>query len=99
MDSQENDALPPREEAEEFYSRYELGEIIGQGTAVVRHCTLVETGEEFAVKIIDKTEDPESNKHIRAEIGFLNRLGFHPNISMSVYKAHIPQQCGADPAW
>lgn len=25
----ENDSLPPREEAEEFYSRYELGEVIG----------------------------------------------------------------------
>lgn len=45
----------------------------------------METGEEFAVKIIDKTEDPESNKHILAEIGFLNRLGFHPNISMTLH--------------
>eukprot|EP01134_Creolimax_fragrantissima_P000625 CFRG0625T1 len=72
--------LPAREHAEEFYAQYDLGEIIGYGTAVVRHCTRIETGEDFAVKIIDKSEDPESNKHIISEIGFLNTLGYHPNI-------------------
>eukprot|EP00124_Ichthyophonus_hoferi_P000297 Ihof_evm23s10 gene=Ihof_evmTU23s10 len=73
-------SMPPREEAEEFYSRYELGEIIGQGTAVVRHCTHIETGQEYAVKIIDKSEDPEFSTHVIAEIQFLRLLDYHPHI-------------------
>jgi hypothetical protein len=42
----ENDSLPPREEAEEFYSRYELGEVIG---VYVRLCATGRGVQELSI--------------------------------------------------
>jgi hypothetical protein len=54
----EDDALPDRDEALEFYLRYDVKEVLGRGaSSVVRRCVSLESGEAFAVKIIDVSRE------------------------------------------
>jgi len=52
------DCLPPKDIATAFYQKYEPREILGRGvSSTVRRAILKETGESFAVKIIDVSQD------------------------------------------
>ncbi|CAF3844294.1 unnamed protein product [Rotaria magnacalcarata] len=77
-----DDNLPDRETAGQFYQKYELKEVIGEGlSSVVRKCIEKGTGKEFACKIIEFNDD---NQELRdaslTEIRILKLVGGHPNI-------------------
>ena len=50
-------------------------------SSTVRKCVARETGIEYAVKIIDKSQDEAVTESITAEMQVLNYLPRHPNIS------------------
>ena len=50
-------------------------------SSTVRKCVCRETGVEYAVKIIDKSQDEAITESIKAEMQVLNFLPKHPNIS------------------
>ena len=50
-------------------------------SSTVRKCISRETGQEFAVKIIDKSQDSSIIQCIEAEVETLTNLPSHPNIS------------------
>lgn len=50
-------------------------------SSTVRRCVSRETGIEYAVKIIDKSQDPAVTESITAEMQVLNYLPKHPYIS------------------
>lgn len=50
-------------------------------SSVVRKCVLRENGQEFAVKIIDKSQDNAIKESIEAEVEVLRYLPYHPSIS------------------
>ncbi|XP_065831221.1 phosphorylase b kinase gamma catalytic chain, liver/testis isoform-like isoform X2 [Oscarella lobularis] len=65
----------------EFYAHYDAGDILGQGlSSVVRKCTSKTTGEMFAVKIVDKTQDPDIERAIKEEIRALEDVCPHKHI-------------------
>eukprot|EP00127_Corallochytrium_limacisporum_P000374 Clim_evm69s11 gene=Clim_evmTU69s11 len=77
---QEDGQLPAEEEAEEFYEKYQLKEVLGRGlSSTVRRCRNKMTGEEFAVKILDKAEHQDMLDLVEAETEILSLLN-HPNI-------------------
>ncbi len=71
-----------------FYQKYEPKEVLGKGlSSVVRRCVCKNTGEEFAVKIMDVSdsgivdEDGLSlREQIQREAEILRRVSGHPNI-------------------
>ncbi len=52
-------------------------------SSIVRKCISRESGLEFAVKIIDKSQDDAIKESIDAEVEILQYLPPHPNISES----------------
>ena len=50
-------------------------------SSTVRKCVSRETGIEYAVKIIDKSQDEAITESIQAEMQVLDYLPRHPNIS------------------
>uniref|UniRef100_A0A0B7B1M1 phosphorylase kinase n=1 Tax=Arion vulgaris TaxID=1028688 RepID=A0A0B7B1M1_9EUPU len=85
---EETDDLPSRDQAKEFYARYEPKEILGTGiSSTVRRVTEKSTGAEFAVKIIDISGEKgevsqveQVKKDTFREIKILRMCAGHPNI-------------------
>ena len=80
MTFEENDELPDREKAKEFYSKYEPKEVLGKGiSSVVRRCVEKSTGIEYAVKIVEYGSS-EIKEQTKREIEIMRLIGGHPNI-------------------
>ena len=63
--------------------RYEFGSFLGSGAfGVVRRCTYIDTGKEFAVKILDKKKIKERKVYLQLLENELSILGSknHPKI-------------------
>ena len=85
----DDDVLPDREVALEFYIRYEPFEVLGRGlSSVVRRCIHRESGQSYAVKIIDISHDQDhvdeegmsELQQIHREISILRAVQGHPYI-------------------
>ncbi|KAL0867547.1 hypothetical protein ABMA27_008320 [Loxostege sticticalis] len=85
---EDDDNLPDKDAAKEFYAKYEPKEIIGRGiSSTVRRCIEKETGREYAAKIIDLSQESQDgvDTHImrdatRQEIHILRMVAGHPYI-------------------
>ncbi|XP_050667262.1 phosphorylase b kinase gamma catalytic chain, liver/testis isoform isoform X2 [Leptidea sinapis] len=85
---EDDDNLPDKDAAKEFYAKYEPKEIIGRGiSSTVRRCIEKETGKEFAAKIIDLSQESQDgvDTHTmrdatRQEINILRMVAGHPYI-------------------
>ncbi|ETE66459.1 Phosphorylase b kinase gamma catalytic chain, testis/liver isoform, partial [Ophiophagus hannah] len=82
------DELPDWAGAKEFYQKYDPKDVIGRGvSSVVRRCIHKQTGQEFAVKIIEVTPErmtPQQLEEVRLstskEIAILHQVSGHPYI-------------------
>ncbi|KAG1672666.1 Phosphorylase b kinase gamma catalytic chain, skeletal muscle/heart isoform [Nymphon striatum] len=79
------DELPDKSAAGDFYAKYEPKEVLGIGvSSTVRRCIEKDTGLEYAVKIIDLTQDSGNPETIRretlSEISILRSVAGHPYI-------------------
>ncbi|XP_026754974.2 phosphorylase b kinase gamma catalytic chain, liver/testis isoform isoform X2 [Galleria mellonella] len=85
---EDDDNLPDKDAAKEFYAKYEPKEIIGRGvSSTVRRCIEKETGREYAAKIIDLSQESQDgvDTHTmrdatRQEIHILRMVAGHPYI-------------------
>ncbi|XP_037292749.1 phosphorylase b kinase gamma catalytic chain, skeletal muscle/heart isoform isoform X1 [Manduca sexta] len=85
---EDDDNLPDKDAAKEFYAKYEPKEIIGRGiSSTVRRCIEKETGHEYAAKIIDLSQESQDgvDTHTmrdatRQEIHILRMVAGHPYI-------------------
>lgn len=85
---EDDDNLPDKDAAKEFYAKYEPKEIIGRGiSSTVRRCIEKETGREYAAKIIDLSQESQDgvDTHTmrdatRQEIAILRLVAAHPYI-------------------
>ncbi|XP_038217548.1 phosphorylase b kinase gamma catalytic chain, liver/testis isoform isoform X2 [Zerene cesonia] len=85
---EDDDNLPDKDAAKEFYAKYEPKEIIGRGiSSTVRRCIEKETGREYAAKIIDLSQESQDgvDTHTmrdatRQEINILRMVAGHPYI-------------------
>ena len=82
-----DDALPAKDIASAFYQKYELREVLGRGvSSTVRRAVLKETGESFAAKIIDVSEDAVDGDGLSLkeqtvrEVNILRLVSGHDNI-------------------
>lgn len=76
----ETDELPDREKAREFYSKYELQDVLGKGiSSVVRKCIEKSTGKQYASKIVEYNSPDERDQTLK-EIEIMKLIGTHPNI-------------------
>lgn len=83
----QEDDLPGKDVAKEFYAKYEPKEILGRGvSSTVRRCIHKETGQEYAAKIIDISSDTEGSgptslyQATKREIEVLRKVAGHPYI-------------------
>ncbi|XP_053617156.1 phosphorylase b kinase gamma catalytic chain, skeletal muscle/heart isoform isoform X1 [Plodia interpunctella] len=85
---EDDDNLPDKDAAKEFYAKYEPKEIIGRGiSSTVRRCIEKETGREYAAKIIDLSQESQDGvdthtmrEATRQEIHILRMVAGHPYI-------------------
>jgi len=82
-----DDNLPAKDIATAFYQKYEPREVLGKGvSSTVRRAVLKETGESFAVKIIDVSQDLVDSDGLTLreqtfrEINILRLVAGHENI-------------------
>lgn len=91
MSKDETDDLPSRDQAKEFYAKYDPKEVLGKGiSSTVRRVTEKNTGVEFAVKIIDISGSDHDDsrgcsmdqlkRDTFREIRLLRLCAGHPNI-------------------
>lgn len=82
----QDDELPGKDVAKEFYAHYEPKEILGRGvSSTVRRCIEKDTGREFAAKIIDvsSSDSPSESSFLEAtrrEITILRKASGHNHI-------------------
>jgi len=81
------EALPARDVATDFYQRYEVREVLGRGvSSTVRRAVLKATGESFAAKIIDVSEELVDSDGLSLreqtvrEVNILRLVAGHDNI-------------------
>ncbi|XP_078679717.1 phosphorylase b kinase gamma catalytic chain, skeletal muscle/heart isoform-like isoform X3 [Branchiostoma floridae x Branchiostoma belcheri] len=77
------DDLPEESDAKEFYAKYEPKEVLGRGlSSVVRRCVRKTDQQEFAVKIIDVTEQnwTEDRDSVMKEVAILQTVSRNANI-------------------
>ena len=81
------DSLPAKDIATAFYQKYEPKEILGKGvSSTVRRAVAKETGESFAVKIIDVSQELVDSDGLNLreqtmrEINILRLVAGHENI-------------------
>ncbi|KFM75166.1 Phosphorylase b kinase gamma catalytic chain, testis/liver isoform, partial [Stegodyphus mimosarum] len=80
----EDDELPDKNVARDFYAKYEPKEVLGRGvSSTVRRCVEKDTGKEYAAKIIDISADvDDSSGSLREatlrEIHTLKLVAGHP---------------------
>ena len=95
----DDDALPDREVALEFYIRYEPLEVLGRGlSSVVRRCIHRDSGKAYAVKIIDISSDQDQVdeegqseiQQIHREISILRSVQGHPYIVQLIETFETP---------
>ncbi|XP_071951404.1 serine/threonine-protein kinase DCLK1-like [Antedon mediterranea] len=85
--SNDNENTPPG-----LLEKYRIGRIIGDGNfAVVKECTDRSTGEEFALKIIDKKKCKGKEKMIESEVNVLRNVK-HPNIIQLLDEYDAPNE-------
>ena len=68
-------------------SKYRLGETIGEGKfGLVKRAEIVQTGEDVAIKILDRAmlDAQQLNKQIKDEIRMMLRVN-HPNVVRNVW--------------
>ena len=82
-----DDCLPAKEVAAAFYQKYDLREILGRGvSSTVRRAVLKETGESFAAKIIDVSQNVVDADGLNLkeqtvrEVNILRLVAGHENI-------------------
>lgn len=79
-----DDKLPDLNLARDFYSNYDVNEVLGRGaSSVVRRCRQRNTDKEYAVKIIDLTDEEHEGLQrldILKEIQMLRMCAQHPGI-------------------
>ncbi len=79
---------PASDAARGFYQKYEPKEVLGKGlSSVVRRCLCKQTGQEFAVKIMDVSDSGVVDEDglglrelVQREANILKRVSGHPNI-------------------
>lgn len=85
----DDDQLPGKQQAADFYAKYTAKEILGRGaSSVVRLCVEKSSGREYAVKVIDVSGDVHPNSEeardvyeaAMKEIQALRLLAGHSNI-------------------
>ncbi|XP_054280800.1 phosphorylase b kinase gamma catalytic chain, skeletal muscle/heart isoform isoform X1 [Macrosteles quadrilineatus] len=80
-EDENEDVLPDKDAAKEFYAKYEPKEILGRGiSSTVRRCIEKETGVEFAAKIIDLSADGDNKAATMEEVRILRLVAGHPYI-------------------
>uniref|UniRef100_A0A1B6M6C1 phosphorylase kinase n=1 Tax=Graphocephala atropunctata TaxID=36148 RepID=A0A1B6M6C1_9HEMI len=80
-EDENEDVLPDKDAAKEFYAKYEPKEILGRGiSSTVRRCIEKETGVEFAAKIIDLSADGDNKSATMEEVRILRVVAGHPYI-------------------
>ncbi|XP_077299107.1 phosphorylase kinase gamma isoform X2 [Arctopsyche grandis] len=85
---EDDDSLPDKDAAKEFYAKYEPKEIIGRGiSSTVRRCIEKETGREYAAKIIDLSNETHDSVEChtmrdatKQEVAILRLVMSHPYI-------------------
>jgi len=87
LEVEDMDTLPGNDIASAFYEKYEPKEILGKGvSSTVRRAVLKETGEDFAVKIIDVSQSLVDSDGLNLrqqtfrEIDILRLVAGHENI-------------------
>ena len=83
----DNDSLPSKDIATAFYQKYEPKEILGKGvSSTVRRAVSKETGDSFAVKIIDVSQELVDSDGLNLreqtirEINILRQVAGHDHI-------------------
>ncbi|KAK7595503.1 hypothetical protein V9T40_013328 [Parthenolecanium corni] len=80
-DNKDEDLLPDKDAAKEFYAKYEPKEVLGRGiSSTVRRCIEKETGVEYAAKIIDVSSCAEIRDCTLEEVRILRVVLGYPYI-------------------